>query len=1680
MPGSTASDPPKAKVTSETNSIFVRPVAVAGIFCPPANDAPPALPEKRRFSTLLGELRPVSVGETPGADDFARRRQSWDSRQKEVPGFGQALLRRTPKNPPALTSRGEDLDNNKNGISVTDKSVRDVDVKRSSETSNENSLPSVKQPDTHIKSDIRESTIKTISTNNAEDANQSNSFKCNSEIELKQNEACVVDNSNKQSKTVKSDVGREKVLQNKNVNKPYSAVSDSVTGGKVDSEVTCESKIVSNESVKTKKVFGLIKREPKPDTPTVKCDSASETNVEASLKNKVYGLNKASIKNNFDTEGLENNTKKLEKKIEVPSSKTQILPETNIVTEPSTSDRRNCFSPSPPKDVRTVRRTSGVIAAKIQNMFSNFQQDKPLPALPKKTKVLDKVNSPISKVSSHCSESEKENNSKTTSAANHNSETKVSDSKNVPQKENFPTLNDSSIKPAIIIKENSNVSLSKVGSSLKQNSAANSIGNGEVSQRTKLSSKKDYKTESSINGGASKQLNKKVDSIEGKMPIKKEDASSSVGTKPILTATNQESDRKSPSTSSDVLQGAAKSNQFVGCTTQQTSTVSDEDYLKLISQNLKIITSKATTSQSSIRAIQASSPSGQQSVSRETSAASSNQNSEISKLFVNGNAVNSESSKIEITKLTPSTQPSGAVHTVNVLFRTKSPQLANNKDENRKKVVIETTSNTAPIASTVLISPKLPDTSQICNTEQSDNATLRTVENIKVSLNSPQVSKKHTIVNLQKQEVAVVDLSTKKHPPVSVPSKTETSLILNQTPKEFCAAEISSNTDNYLKMLPKEPTFSSPTYMTRVSSTETVTSNTKKMEFTNNNTFSSVAGASMSVVDLSDWNKKFQRIEPEAPKAPLRRRAFRDSLPPSLPLRTLSSYGSGSLKRFEDSPRYVPRSPSQSSLPHRYSYTEMLSKVCSMGVLPSVEPVMSKSCSSSSSQVSELWSELSEEQSTATHASEMLEAETTERMRLEKEVHELQNRYSQIQHRSDKMEMEIMESRVYRTSELNGDLSEDEDPDGSGSIYKQKYERAVRDMEMMKRRFQQQHEEEMEQKAILKKASDKRLAEALEDVDEERQVANQWKRKAQKCGAELQDIRLMLEEQMARNGELEKKQRRFDAELSAAQEEIKKEKTVREKLMREKDQIVHEKYSLEQDLQATKIDSDMLHEKITQLNRELDELTLSSKGEEEVTQLKRAKQELERKTRDQEEELEELAAQVGMLEQAKLRLEMSLEKVRQEHRREASVREEEIEEIRASFSKKIKNLEAQLESEQDERHQLVKQKHELERRLYEIADQPPPHDPEIERRLRRDLKRTKALLRDAQAMLEHTREGQSSKTLIRQLKNQLEDSEFAKATAIKARQAVETELQDCQHQLEEVTRTKNEAETRCLQLSREKSAIQTQLEEAEEEMAEVMKKYKAVVAQMSADQKSLAEQNQQIAELETERQMLKDQLSEVSHKFEHLAGQSDDAHKVHWLDSKIRDLESKLELEQTTKSRLEHQISRLKEQNDRAREECDTLRNKELQAQEAVRRLQRQIRDSREDYSALQQKEADAYRKQHELEMALENTETDLQVTKNDLRLACQRIQDLQNALEDDLDSGTDVPDDSGSDSDSSFELSVLRNSSVTPTMQRCESIASNFSYDTEGPRSRTASFTQELSAFSRMMLKRSSMDFLG
>lgn len=182
-------------------------------------------------------------------------------------------------------------------------------------------------------------------------------------------------------------------------------------------------------------------------------------------------------------------------------------------------------------------------------------------------------------------------------------------------------------------------------------------------------------------------------------------------------------------------------------------------------------------------------------------------------------------------------------------------------------------------------------------------------------------------------------------------------------------------------------------------------------------------------------------------------------------------------------------------------------------------------------------------------------------------------------------------------------ISEDEDGDnGNGeSVYRIKYERAARELDFTKRRLQTQHEHDLEQLVGLKKQLEKKvrvtfclwngdrlavyykykltnsvlliaacrslqLADAYEEVEEQRQVVAQWKRKHQKMTNEMNDLRMLLEEQSGRNNVLEKKQRKFDSECMSIKDAVRSEKQAKEKLAHEKELLIAEKFTLEQSL----------------------------------------------------------------------------------------------------------------------------------------------------------------------------------------------------------------------------------------------------------------------------------------------------------------------------------------------------------------------------------------------------------------------------------------------------------------------------------------------------------------------------------
>ncbi|NP_001333696.1 unconventional myosin-XVIIIa isoform e [Homo sapiens] len=617
------------------------------------------------------------------------------------------------------------------------------------------------------------------------------------------------------------------------------------------------------------------------------------------------------------------------------------------------------------------------------------------------------------------------------------------------------------------------------------------------------------------------------------------------------------------------------------------------------------------------------------------------------------------------------------------------------------------------------------------------------------------------------------------------------------------------------------------------------------------------------------------------------------------------------------------------------------------------------------SRISELTSELTDERNTGESASQLLDAETAERLRAEKEMKELQTQYDALKKQMEVMEMEVMEARLIRAAEINGEV----DDDDAGGEWRLKYERAVREVDFTKKRLQQEFEDKLEVEQQNKRQLERRLGDLQADSEESQRALQQLKKKCQRLTAELQDTKLHLEGQQVRNHELEKKQRRFDSELSQAHEEAQREKLQREKLQREKDMLLAEAFSLKQQLEEKDMDIAGFTQKVVSLEAELQDISSQeSKDEASLAKVKKQLRDLEAKVKDQEEELDEQAGTIQMLEQ-------------------------------------LKQMEVQLEEEYEDKQKVLREKRELEGKLATLSDQVNRRDFESEKRLRKDLKRTKALLADAQLMLDHLKNSAPSKREIAQLKNQLEESEFTCAAAVKARKAMEVEIEDLHLQIDDIAKAKTALEEQLSRLQREKNEIQNRLEEDQEDMNELMKKHKAAVAQASRDLAQINDLQAQLEEANKEKQELQEKLQALQSQVEFLEQSMVDKSLVSRQEAKIRELETRLEFERTQVKRLESLASRLKENMEKLTEERDQRIAAENREKEQNKRLQRQLRDTKEEMGELARKEAEASRKKHELEMDLESLEAANQSLQADLKLAFKRIGDLQAAIEDEMES---------------------------------------------------------------------------
>ena len=118
----------------------------------------------------------------------------------------------------------------------------------------------------------------------------------------------------------------------------------------------------------------------------------------------------------------------------------------------------------------------------------------------------------------------------------------------------------------------------------------------------------------------------------------------------------------------------------------------------------------------------------------------------------------------------------------------------------------------------------------------------------------------------------------------------------------------------------------------------------------------------------------------------------------------------------------------------------------------------------------------------------------------------------------------------------------------------------------------------------------------------------------------------------------------------------------------------------------------------------------------------------------------------------------------------------------------------------------------------------------------------------------------------------------------------------------------------------------------------------------------------------------------------------------------MREMESKLELEQTSKGRLETQIVRLKEVIEGLNKDNENLRSREKSSNDEVKKLSKYLREAKENVSTMQGKDTEYTQKKLDFEKQLELAEAETISVRNELKLAQRRIEDLQVAIQGDMD----------------------------------------------------------------------------
>ncbi|XP_033502527.2 unconventional myosin-XVIIIb [Epinephelus lanceolatus] len=649
--------------------------------------------------------------------------------------------------------------------------------------------------------------------------------------------------------------------------------------------------------------------------------------------------------------------------------------------------------------------------------------------------------------------------------------------------------------------------------------------------------------------------------------------------------------------------------------------------------------------------------------------------------------------------------------------------------------------------------------------------------------------------------------------------------------------------------------------------------------------------------------------------------------------------------------------------------------------------------------VTAVTSELSDERFRGDAVGQALDVERAERIRLSRENKDLQARLDQC-----KVTMETLEKQLEEEKQ-KAKITESQRGTATESELSMQLECCQTEVEFVRRRLKQT-EEKLETERQTRQQLDTKVATLQAQLEQSRRTVTELKRHCRRVTSDLQDARVLTDSLQSRMHELDRKQRRFDSELTQALEEADNEREQKDKAVQENTALGTEIYTLRRNLQESQSEVGRLQKQKEELCAQIRDLSLPvDLASDSLPDLKKQLRLLESQASERAQEVTTLSTQIQQQQQIHMRFEMEMERMKQMHQKELEDKEEELEDVHKSSQRRLRQLEMQLEQEYEEKQMVIHEKHDLEGLIATLCDQVGHRDFDVEKKLRRDLKRTHALLADAQLLLSTVdNPGQNmpngSREQIERLHCQLEEGEARRLEAESALTTLSQELENSQIELENICKQKSVVDEQLALLQHEKADLLKRLEEDQEDLNELMKKHKALIAQSSSDISQIRELQAELEEVKKQRHSLQEELQQSVSRVQFLESSTVGRSIVSKQEARVCDLENKLEFQRGQVKRFEVLVLRLRDSVVRLGEELEQSAQAEARERENARYYQQRLQDVRLEMEELIQREQDSSRRRMELEMQVEELSAVRQALQADLETSIRRIVDLQAALE--------------------------------------------------------------------------------